>query len=80
MKNYDNFLGNNAAPNIKKTRFWTHFFTGLDPVLEPELEPEQKLFQSWNRNRNKSLGFHNTESGGTCMGLMLWLNTRVQAT
>jgi hypothetical protein len=52
-------MGNNAA------RFCPIFLKscakyGLDPVpdLNPELEP--KLFQSRNRNRNKSLWFHNT--------------------
>jgi hypothetical protein len=33
-----------------------------EPELEPELEPglEQELFQSRNRNRNKSLRFHDS--------------------
>jgi hypothetical protein len=35
-------------------------FVQLLTVLEPETEQEPKLSQSPNRNRNKSLRFHNT--------------------
>ncbi len=58
-------LGNRAASGIEKARFCTNFLLlkncakqCLDPETEPE--PEPKLYQSLNRNHNKSLQFHNT--------------------
>jgi hypothetical protein len=46
----DKLLGNNAASNIKKARFFcTIFLTdkyGLDPVTDFDPEPEPKLLQS----------------------------------
>jgi hypothetical protein len=43
----------------------------LDPVLDLDTEPE--LFQSWNRNRSKSVRFHNTgcKCGSGCATLVL---------
>jgi hypothetical protein len=51
-----NFLGNNAASNIKMAGFCTIFFlksfdrNGLDPVLDLELDPEPEVR---NQNRKK---------------------------
>jgi hypothetical protein len=47
---------------LERQDFFTIFFFLLinraEYCLDPEPEPEPKLFQSWNRNRNKSLWFH----------------------
>jgi hypothetical protein len=52
---YENFLGKNAASTSKNGKILYNFFK---TVLEPETEP--KFFRSRNRNRDKSLRFHNT--------------------
>jgi hypothetical protein len=56
---------------IEKERFSISFLLlencakyclAAEPEPKPEKEPEPKLFQSWNRTRNKSLWLHNTEN------------------
>ncbi len=52
--------------NSKKAGFCKSIFLknsalcSLDPESEPYPEPEQRHFQCRNRNRDKSLRFHNT--------------------
>jgi hypothetical protein len=62
-----NCLGNNAASNVEKGKILYKFFDAencakyfLDPESELDPEPKPKLFQSRDRNRIKSLRFHNT--------------------
>jgi len=58
QKGEANFLGNNAASNIEKARFCTFVLLKncARYCLEPEPAPEQepKIFQCWNRNKNRN--------------------------